>query len=325
MRLFLAPMEGVVDYHFRDIVTPLAGVDLCVTEFVRVTQKRMPPRAFRRLCPELDHGSQTRSGTPVRVQILGGNPNAMAESAKVAEGLGAVGIDINFGCPSKGVNKNDGGSILLRETCRLGDIVGAVRQAVSDATPVTAKIRLGYDDRSGYLDNARIIEDAGASELFIHARSKVDGYRPPAYWECISKVREQLDIPVIANGEIWTVDDWQRCKDISGAEDFMIGRGLISMPDLGAQIRATVNETAYQPLVWSDILPMVYRLHLACEHTYGLKNLGNRVKQWLGYLKRNYPEAQQLFKDIRRCHDSDEFALGFAKAFSQAGLTMSSA
>lgn len=318
-------MEGVVDYHFRQIVTPVAGVDLCVTEFVRVTQRRMPARAFKRLCPELSHQSKTHSGTPVRVQILGGNPIAMAESAKVAADLGATGIDINFGCPSKGVNRNDGGSILLCETHRLADIVAAVRQAVDDTVPVTAKMRLGFDARRGYLENARAIADAGADELFVHARSKVDGYRPPAYWENIAEIRESLTIPVIANGEIWTVEDWQRCQEVSGCEDFMLGRGLISMPDLGAQIRAAAQQQPYTPLAWADILPLVYELHRACEVTYGLKNLGNRVKQWLNYLKRHYPEAQELFRNIRRSHDPAAFSLGFQRAYAAIGHPLPSA
>ena len=114
----------------------------------------------------------------------------------------------------------------------------AVRSAVPNSTPVTAKIRLGFEDRSLYLDNAIAIAEAGADELCIHARSRADGYNPPAYWTYIAHVVETIAIPVIANGEIWNIRDWQQCQQDSGCKDFMLGRGLVACPDLALQIRA---------------------------------------------------------------------------------------
>ena len=111
MRIFLAPMEGVVDYTMRDMLTRLGGFDRCVTEFVRITEQKLPARVFYRYCPELHTGGKTPAGTPVYVQLLGGDPDYMALNARTAERVGAPGIDLNFGCPAKTVNRSDAISI----------------------------------------------------------------------------------------------------------------------------------------------------------------------------------------------------------------------
>lgn len=135
-----------MDHTMRDLLTRVGGYERCVTEFVRVVDRQLPNRVFHRACPELSQGGKTPAGTPVYVQLLGGDPDVMALNAQVLERLGAPGIDINFGCPSKTVNNSDGGSVLLREPERVHGIIRAVRAAVSPQIPVTAKIRLGFKD-----------------------------------------------------------------------------------------------------------------------------------------------------------------------------------
>ena len=183
----------------------------------------------------------------------------------------------------------------------------AVRSAVPSSTPVTAKIRLGFEDRSLYLDNAIAIAEAGADELCIHARSRADGYNPPAYWTYIAHVVETIAIPVIANGEIWNIRDWQQCKQDSGCEDFMLGRGLVACPDLALQIRAFNEGRDYQPLNWHDIIGLLRTFYLDTKDAYPLRFLGNRVKQWLFYLKMHYPEAEPFFEKIKRYKKPHEF------------------
>src|SRR5689334_16302498 len=112
--LSLAPMEGVTDWLMRDLLTSLGGIDQCVTEFVRVTTQLHSKKVFYRWCPELLSGSKTRAGVPVFIQLLGGQPCALATNASRAVELGAAGIDLNFGCPAKTVNRNDGGACLLK-------------------------------------------------------------------------------------------------------------------------------------------------------------------------------------------------------------------
>ena len=199
MNIILAPMEGVVDHLMRDMLTRIGGFDLCITEFVRVVDQKLPARVFTRLCPELLHGGKTPAGTPVRVQLLGQEPHWLAENALRAVELGSPGVDLNFGCPAKAVNKSRGGAVLLKETEQLYRIVKAVRDAVPADVAVSAKIRLGYDDTSLTLDNAAAIAAAGASMLTVHARTKSDGYRPPAYWPWIAKIKQQVNIPLAVN------------------------------------------------------------------------------------------------------------------------------
>ncbi len=301
MRVLLAPMEGVVDHLMRDMLTRVGGFDLCVTEFVRIVDQKLPQKTFYRLCPELHEGGKTPSGVPVRVQLLGQHPQWLAENALTAVELGSPGVDLNFGCPAKTVNKSKGGAVLLQYTELLHDIVKAVREAVPAHLPVTAKIRLGFEDKSLAIDNAVAIDEAGASELVVHARTKTEGYRPPAYWDWIKKIRANTRLPVIANGEIWSFEDAKRCQEMSGCNDVMIGRGALAMPNLARHIRD--NEA---PMSWPELAQLL--IDYSGYEIYGDKGryYPNRLKQWCGYLKRQYPQAEVLFDNIRRLQKADE-------------------
>lgn len=294
-------MEGVVDHLMRDMLTRVGGFDLCVTEFVRIVDQKLPQKTFYRLCPELHEGGKTPSGVPVRVQLLGQHPQWLAENALTAVELGSPGVDLNFGCPAKTVNKSKGGAVLLQFTELLHDIVKAVREAVPAHLPVTAKIRLGFEDKSLAIDNAVAIDEAGASELVVHARTKTEGYRPPAYWDWIKKIRAHTRLPVIANGEIWSYEDAKRCQEMSGCNDVMIGRGALAMPNLARHIRD--NEP---PMSWPELAQLL--IDYSGYEIYGDKGryYPNRLKQWCGYLKRQYPEAEILFDNIRRLQKADD-------------------
>lgn len=300
MQIALAPMEGLVDEILRDVLTKVGGIDWCVTEFIRVNDRLLPPATFAKLAPELQEGAKTRAGTPLRVQLLGSDPQCLAENAALACELGAPVIDLNFGCPAKTVNKSRGGSILLKEPDLLHDILYAVRKAVPAQIPVTAKMRLGYDSPDGVLDCARALVDGGAEQLVVHARTKRDGYKPPAHWEWIAQVANTVRVPVYANGEVWNVADWQRCRSVSGVEDLMLGRGLVSMPDLAQQIAAARADMAYTPMPWAGVLFLVQDFWLQVRERLTLRSAPGRLKQWLGMLARNYPEAFELFNQVRR-------------------------
>ena len=301
MRIVLAPMEGVVDHLMREMLTEIGGFDLCITEFVRVVDQLLPRRVFTRLCPELLQDGKTLAGTPVRVQLLGQEPNWLAENAARAVELGSPGIDLNFGCPAKTVNKSKGGAVLLRETEQLYRIVSAVRAAVPSQFPVTAKMRLGYDDTDLALDNARALAEAGASELTVHARTKADGYRPPAYWPWIAKIRDVISINVVANGEIWQPEHAVLCREQSQSPDIMIGRGALAQPNLAMRIKH-----GGEALPWPDVLALLMRY--SEFEIAGDKGLyySNRIKQWFSYLKLQYPEAEQLFAQLRLLRKSTE-------------------
>ena len=171
MRVVLGPMEGVLDHLMRQILTEINDYDLCVTEFVRVIDQLLPDHVFHRLCPELLQGSQTASGVPVHVQLLGQEPNWLAENAIKAAKLGARGIDLNFGCPAKLVNKSKGGAALLQHPELIHSIVKTCRDAVPSNIPVSAKIRLGWENPEDCFEIVDAIQAAGANELTVHART----------------------------------------------------------------------------------------------------------------------------------------------------------
>jgi tRNA-dihydrouridine synthase C len=300
MQIALAPMEGLVDDILRDVLTRVGGVDWCVTEFIRVNSQLLPPAVFHRHAPELRRGSRTRAGVPMHVQLLGSDPAALAENAALACTLGAPVIDLNFGCPAKTVNKSRGGAVLLKEPDLLCTIVAAVRRAVPAAIPVTAKMRLGYDGTDLALACAQALAGGGAAQIVVHARTKTDGYRPPAHWEWIARVQDSVAVPVVANGEIWDVDDWRRCRAVSGVEDLMLGRGLIARPDLARQIAAARRGQTLAPLGWADVRPLVEDFWLQARDKLGPGYAPGRLKQWLRALARTYPEAAGLFQAVRR-------------------------
>jgi len=305
----LAPMEGLVDAVMRDVLTRIGGVDLCVTEFVRVTSSLLPAKTFYRLAPELHQGGRTRAGTPLHVQLLGNDPACLADNACRAAELGALGLDLNFGCPAPCVNLHRGGAILLDEPELLFAIVSAVRAALPDNVPLSAKMRLGYADKSRALDCARALATAGAGRLTVHARTKVEGYRPPAHWDWIALIREAVALPVVANGEVWTLADYHAIRRVSGCSSVMIGRGLIAAPDLARCIAATNRGAVVEPYTWGQFMPWVLDFFEQCHLQGGASAYpAARLKQWLGQLKRHYPEAGLLFDRLRSVRDATALA-----------------
>lgn len=304
--LLLAPMEGLLDFTLRDVLTRVGGVDRCVSEFIRVNGMLLPDRVFTRIVPELHNGGCTPAGVPVRPQLMGSDPICLAENAAKLAALGPPGIDLNFGCPAKAVNRHRGGAVLLDEPELLQRIVAAVRRAVPHAIPVSAKMRLGYLDHTRMNECAQALQDGGAAEIVVHARTKTDGYRPPAYWEHIARIRSSVTLPIIANGEIWTADDARRCREISGCESLMLGRGMVANPGLALAIRAhdrgeqsiaTGDSTA--GVSWRRIAPLLpYYCELVAKKVES-KHQAGRLKQWLNYLRRCYPEAQAAYAAIR--------------------------
>jgi len=303
MKIMLAPMEGVVDNYLRNILTTIGGFDLCVTEFVRVVDQLLPPKVFHRFCPELSAGSTTEAGTPIILQLLGSDPDAMAANAVRAVELGAPGIDINFGCPAKCVNKRNGGSYLLQNPQNLFDVVSAVRKAVDKQVPVSAKIRLGFENTDLALDNARAVEDAGATYLVVHARTKADGYKAPVRWEWLAKINDVISIPMVANGDINSVEDYRRCLEISGCEDIMIGRGAVARPDLARQIKRFQNNIDGDIMQWPEVLSLLINMSTDMTKDVKTRYIVSRTKQWLALLKKEYSEAEECFGHIRKMTD----------------------
>jgi tRNA-dihydrouridine synthase C len=294
-------MEGLADDILRDVLTQAGGYAWCVTEFVRVSATVLPHSAFIRISPELKQSSRTRFGTPVRVQLLGSDPDLLAANAAQVSQLNPAGVDLNFGCPTPLINRNRGGAALLDNPELLHRIVVAVRAAVPRTIPVTAKMRLGINNTGQAIDCARALESGGVDELVVHARTKEDGYRPPARWEWIARIREAVHVPVIANGEVWTVADYHAMRAVSGCADVMLGRGAVADPLLARKIHAGTLDPGDPSADWQAVAPMIADFWIQVQGKVLPHQAPGRLKQWLGLMRRNSPQADRLFAAIREC------------------------
>jgi tRNA-dihydrouridine synthase C len=307
--LLLAPMEGVTDATMRALMSELSGFTFCVAEFLRISQAVPGPQVFRKHVPELTQGGRTASGLPVQVQLLGGDPDKLAQAARVAALAGAQAVDLNFGCPARTVNRHDGGATLLQYPERIRAIVSTVRAALPATIPVSAKLRLGWDDMRAIHVNSEQAAEAGASWITIHARTKTQGYRPPAYWKPLREVRARLRVPVVANGEIWTIDDLRRCRDETGCEHFMLGRGALADPSLS---RSAARELGFldtprqRSLSPSSEWPALIRRFVTIGARFGLPAGARlaRIKQWLHLC--HYAGKLHWFETLKRCTDLGE-------------------
>ncbi|WP_318374699.1 tRNA dihydrouridine(16) synthase DusC [Enterobacter sp.] len=295
MRVLLAPMEGVLDSLVRELLTSVNDYDHCITEFLRVVDQLLPVKSFYKICPELQHQSRTPSGTPVRVQLLGQYPQWLAENAARAVELGSWGVDLNCGCPSRLVNGSGGGATLLKDPDLIYRGAKAMREAVPAHLPVTIKIRLGWDSGDKQFEIADAVQQAGASELVVHGRTKEDGYKAERInWAAIGEIRKRLTIPVVANGEIWDWQSAQDCMAATGCDAVMIGRGALNVPNLSRVVKYNAPR-----MPWPEVVQLLQRYsQLEKQGDTGLYHVA-RIKQWLGYLRKEYAEATALFDQVR--------------------------
>ncbi len=301
--LILAPMEGVTDAAMRAVQGLGGAFTFAVSEFLRVAHVPLPRGLILRHVPELRSGSRTPTGLSVQVQLLGGDAGLMAESAGTAVALGATAIDLNFGCPAPTVNRHDGGATLLRHPKRIREIVGAVRAALPPGVPVSAKMRLGWDHIDAIFENAAMAAEGGAAWITVHARTRTQGYAPPVYWPLIGQVRERLDLPIVANGDIRTVEEFRRCRDESGCRHFMLGRGALADPRLAACVAAELGIAEAPPARPIDWPAEVRRL-LAWTPAGATDGLVKRWKQWLRIAAAYGTFAR--FDDIKRATNASE-------------------
>ncbi len=305
-KIILAPMQGLCDDVMRDLLTRIGGFDECVSEFVRITHTVHSRQTWLRHVPEIAMNNQTVAGVPCTVQILGSDAEMMAQNALEAVRFGANKIDVNFGCPAPTVNKHKGGAILLQEPDLVHNIVKTLRDRLPESVPLTAKMRLGYENKDLALENAQAIASGGAAVLTVHARTKVEGYEPPAHWAWVRKIQQVVDIPVVANGDVFSLDDFVGIQRESGCEQIMLGRGAVMRPDLARQIRQFECGESVQVAEFNDEvmdwIRLFFDLCLAKESNN--KYPVARLKQWLGMMKKVYPEAQQLFDAIRILKDA---------------------
>ena len=222
MPVVLAPMAGITDIPFRKLVKNY-GAGFTVSEMIasRAVIAQTKDSLQKSVIPSFED-------IPV-VQISGYDPYVTAEAARIVEGLGAKIIDLNFGCPVKKVVGGNSGAALMKDEKLARSIMKCVVDSVR--VPVTVKMRLGWDENNKNGETiAKIAQDVGIKMLTVHGRTRKQMYSGQADWAAIRRVKEQVQIPVLANGDIKSIDDAKRCLDISGADGLMIGRAACSQP-----------------------------------------------------------------------------------------------
>ena len=257
-----APMAGVTDQPFRGMIRRF-GRELLSTEMVLAASLVHAHKQTRKmaLCEETD--------APVAVQLEGTKLDAMAEAARIVEETGrAQIIDINMGCPVAKIVKAGGGAALMNDPERAEAIVKAVVAAVR--LPVTVKFRLGWDETSlNYLDFGKRMRDAGAAAVTLHARTRTQFYSGKADLSAAAKLKQALDVPVIANGDVRTPEQAKQCLAETGADGVMIGRGLLGKPWILAECSAFLN--GGKPPVVDDLCSLVLDHFDEMEKYYGRK------------------------------------------------------
>ena len=297
-KVMLSPLAGVTDTIFRKFVRKWAPDSLLFTEMINATslKKGFGTEKIKQLAQEEG---------PIGVQIFDNRPFAVSEAAKVAEDSGAYIIDINMGCPVKKIAQKGGGSALIKDRKLAIELVKRVIKAVK--IPVTVKTRLGWDNKKENIEDfLRLLEDAGATMITLHGRTRKEGFSGKADWEMIGRIKELLEIPLIANGDIKNAEDALNCLKETKADGVMVGRGILGSP-------WKIGEIDYAIRKINDFKKpnIEQKLNLIIEHLDALINeKGDHglliARKHISWTCKNFQGASNLRNKLVRAVDANE-------------------
>lgn len=289
----LAPMEGVTHPTLRRLLVERGGLALVCTEFVRITRGPVSER-------QLKKHVQKAPGTPLSVQVMGNDPERMAEAAAIVSDAGADVVDVNLGCPMPRVVRKGVGAAMLKDLALLDRVLGMMRLATPGL--LSAKIRAGYDDSKNVLDIARAVQDAGADFITVHPRRRADLYTGVADWRIIARIKEALDIPVVGNGDVWYAADALRMQQETGCDAVMIGRPVLRNPFIFLQIEQLRSG---EPVIHPDgacvlnVLKETIRRYEADFAAEGRRTIGP-IKEILRWLARALNDDAAFQREVLR-------------------------
>ena len=297
-KVILSPLAGVTDIVFRKLVRKWAPDSLLFTEMINATslKKGYGTKKINQLA--LEKG-------PIGVQIFDNRPFAVSEAAKLAEDSGAFLIDINMGCPVRKISKKGGGSALIKDRLLAAELVKRVSKAVK--IPVTVKTRLGWNNKDENIEDFLLnLQDSGATMITIHGRTRKQGFSGVADWEMIGRIKELLEIPVIANGDIKNPNDALNCLTKTKADGLMIGRGVLGSPWKVGEIDYALREIKgfKEPSIEEKLL-------LVIEHLDELiKEKGNHglliARKHISWTCKNFQGATKLRNNLVRAINAHE-------------------
>ncbi|MEO7277129.1 MAG: tRNA dihydrouridine synthase DusB [Sphingomicrobium sp.] len=294
--VILAPMTGVTDLPFRRVVKRY-GAGLTVSEMIA------SQAMIRETRQSLQKALWDPIEAPVSLQLAGCEPHVMAEAARLNEQRGAAIIDINMGCPVKKVVNGDAGSALMRDLPLAARLIDATVKAVN--LPVTLKMRMGWDHSSlNAPELARIAEDLGIQMITVHGRTRCQMYKGEADWAFIRKVKDATSLPVIANGDICSIEDARRALAQSGADGVMIGRGAYGRPWLIGQVMADLGEGGARPDPSLDEqLAAMLEQYDEMLALYGRQTGVNLARKHIGWYTKGLPGSAELRNRVNQQDD----------------------